>query len=230
MAKELTPEEEKEFEQYRVFKTLQVPGFPGVTPPKGWIPPLDSVLREMGVYDTKQGVWVALPLQAFTEGLVHAEYLTALGKIDTRKTATLTVPSGTGVGLYATRKQIVVPPGEVWFITELDLSTPVQHAGIVLANVRISKWPDSATTPDLDGLAFWDGDQGAAAGGDYTAECYQAAPLVFPLGQAIGTPIRLVPGDYLSICAQVTTAPLNADSIVTLTPYGWKGKLLAPVS
>jgi hypothetical protein len=226
MVKQLTPQEEEEFKQ---FKALQA-GYPGVQPPKGWVPPIDTVLRPMGVYDTKSGAWVGLPLQALIEALVQAEYLTPLGKIDSRNAITLTVPSGTGVGLYATRKNIEVPAGEVWFITALDLVTPVQHAGIVLANVRISNWPDSAATPDADGLPFWATNQGGAGGLNVTGECYQAAPLLIPLGEAIGTPIKLPPGAKLTICAEVTTAQLNADSVITLTPYGWKGKLLAPVS
>jgi hypothetical protein len=193
MVKQLTPQEEEEFKQ---FKALQA-GYPGVQPPKGWVPPIDTVLRPMGVYDTKSGAWVGLPLQALIEALVQAEYLTPLGKIDSRNAITLTVPSGTGVGLYATRKNIEVPAGEVWFITALDLVTPVQ---------------------------------GGAGGLTVTGECYQAAPLLIPLGEAIGTPIKLPPGAKLTICAEVTTAQLNADSVITLTPYGWKGKLLAPVS
>jgi hypothetical protein len=225
MGKELSPEEE-----HKLFTPQQTPGYAGVAPPKGWVPPLDSIMREMGVYDTKNGVWVGLPLQAFIEALVHAEYLTPLGKIDARNVATLTVPSGTGVGLYATRKAIEVPAGEVWFITQLDLVTPVQHAGIVLANVRVSNWPDIATTPDADGLPFWTTNQGGAGGANPTGECYQAAPLIFPLGEALGTPIKLPPAAKLTLCAEVTTAQLNADSVITLTPYGWKGKLLAPVS
>jgi hypothetical protein len=50
------------------------------------------------------------------------------------------------------------------------------------------------------------------------------------LGDGIGAPLRLPPGSKLTICAEVTTAALTADRVVTLTPYGWKGKLLAPVS
>ncbi len=226
MAKELTAEaERKEFTPQQAY-----PGFPGVQPPKGWVPPVDTVLRPMGVYDTKNGAWVGLPLQAFIEALVHAEYLTPLGKIDSRNAITLTVPSGTGVGLYTTRKSIEVPAGEVWFITQLDLATPVQHGGIVLANVRVSNWPDSAATPDADGLPFWATNQGDAAGANPTGECYQAAPLIFPMGEAIGTPIKLPPAAKLTLFAEVTVAALNADSVVTLTPYGWRGKLLAPVS
>ncbi len=209
------------------FTTQQAgPGYPGARPPKGWVPPLDVLLREMGVYDNKEGVWKALPLQAFTEALIHAEQLNSLGKVDSRHAATLTIPSGTGIGIYATRKQIEVPDTEIWFLTQLELVTPAQSGGIVVANVRISGWPDTATTPDADGLPFWATNRGGALGGTYDAECYGCAPAFVALGDAIGAPLKLLPGAKLTICAEVTVAALTADRIVTLTPYGWKGKRL----
>ena len=224
MEKVLTPQEEK-FTPQQAY-----PGYPGVTLPKGWVPPLDAVMRLMGVYDTKKGAWVGLPLQAFIEALVQAEQLNPLGKIDSRQAATLTVPSGTGIGVYTTRKAIEVPTTEIWFLSQLELVTPAQSGGIVLANVRISGWPDSAATPDSDGLPFWAANRGGALGGTYVAECYGCAPAFVTLGDAIGAPLRLPPGSKLTVCAEVTVAALAADRVVTLTPYGWKGKLLAPVS
>ncbi len=214
----------------KVMTPLQGPGYPGVQPPKGWVPPLGQWLTLLGVYDNKKGVWEGLPLQAFIEGLIHAEQLNSFGKIDARQQTTLTIPSGTGVGVYQTRKSIEVPSGEVWFLSQFQLDTPAQNGGIVLANVRISQWPDTATTPDSDGLPFWAANRGGALGGTYVAECYGCAPAFVTLGDAIGAPLRLPPGSKLTICAEVTVAALAADRVVTLTPYGWKGKLLAPVS
>jgi len=222
------PEERIPTPEEKLFTPQQA--YPGITPPKGWVPPIDAVLRLMGVYDNVKGAWVGLPLQAFIEALVHAEQLNSLGKIDSRQVKTLTVPSGTGVGLYATRAYIEVPTTEIWFLSQLQLDTPAQLGGIVLANIRISKWPDSAATPDTDGLPFWATDRGGAVGGSYYAECYGCSPAFAALGDAIGAPLRLPPGSKLAICAQVTTAALTGDRVVTLTPYGWKGKLLAPVS
>jgi hypothetical protein len=206
------------------------PGYPGVQPPKGWVPPLDAVTTLIGVYDNKKGTWVGLPLQAFIEALVQSEQLTPLGKVDSRLAATLTVPSGTGIGVYATRKQIEVPSSEIWFLSQLELVTPAQSGGIVLANIRISSWPDTASSPDTDGQAFWAANRGGALGGTYVAECYGCAPAFVALGDGIGAPLRLPPGTKLTICAEVTTAALAADRVITLTPYGWKGKLLAPTS
>lgn len=206
------------------------PGYPGVTPPKGWVPPLDAVMRLMGVYDNKKGVWVGLPLQAFIEALVLAEQLNSFGKVDSRQAATLTVPSGTGVGIYATRKAIEVPGAEMWFLSHLVLVTPAKDGGTVYANVRVSTWPDAAATPDADGLPFWATNKGDDAGKTFTASCYGSAPGIADLGDAIGAPLRLPPGSKLTICAEVTGAALTSDRMVSLTPYGWKGKLLAPLS
>ena len=154
----------------------------------------------------------------------------SFGKIDARQQTTLTIPSGTGVGIYQTRKSIEVPSGEVWFLSQFQMDTPAQNGGIVLANVRLSQWPDTATTPDSDGLPYWAADRGGALGGSYVGECYGCAPAFVTLGDGIGVPLRLPAGAKATICAQVTVAALGADRVVTLTPYGWKGKLLAPVS
>lgn len=220
MEKVLTPQEQ--FTPQQAY-----PGYPGVSLPKGWIPYPDVVLRLMGVYDNKSGTWVGLPLQAFIEGLVKSEQLNPLGKIDSRQKVTLTVPSGTGIGTYATRKYITVPTGELWFVSSLVLVTPAKQGGTVYANVRIVNWPDSAATPDKDGLPYWAADQGADAGKTATAKCYED---IVAADDDIGAPIRLPPGATLALCASVTGAALTADCDVTLTPYGWKGKLLAPVS
>jgi len=221
MEKVLTPEKEK-FTPQQAY-----PGYPGVALPKGWVPPPDVVMRLMGVYDTKKGTWVGLPLEAFIEGLVKSEQLNPLGKIDSRQKVTLTVPNGTGVGIYATRKYITVPTGELWFISSLVLVTPAKQGGTVYANVRISTWPDSAATPDKDGLPYWAADQGDDAGKTFTAKCLEG---VVADDDGISAPIRLPPGAALALCASVTGAALTANCDVILTPYGWRGKLLAPLS
>jgi len=67
------------------------PGYPGVQPPKGWVPPLGGVLNLIGVYDTDKGVWVGLPLQALTQALVLAEALHTMDRIDERDYVEVTV-------------------------------------------------------------------------------------------------------------------------------------------
>ena len=202
--------------------------YPGVRPPSGWVPPLDApsdtIVRIMAVYNNATGYWVGLPLQVFTEALVWAEFLTPIGKIDTRNAITLTVPLGTAVGVYATRATIVVPAGEVWFLDVLELITPVAAGGTTSGNFRISSWTDD-NLADVDGKAFWAADQGNAVGGNYYAECHIAAPM-WALGDQIGTPIKLEGGDIITLCASVTVLALTAAQVLTLNPFGWKAKRL----
>jgi hypothetical protein len=208
----------------RGFGPLQ---YPGQRPPRGWVPSLDvpekTLLRVLGVYDNDTGYIVVLPIQALTEALVLAEMAHSLGKIDARDAVTLTVLNGTATGVYATRTKLgPVPADEVWFLTILELATPAQAGGITLGNIRVSAWEDSGG--DSDGQLVWAAYQGDAFGVLAYAESHVGAP-VLNLEQ-IATPLRLGPGAYLSLCAQITTAALTADRTLTLTPYGWKGKLL----
>jgi hypothetical protein len=174
----------------------------------------------MGVYDSKTGYWVGLPIEALVEALVQAEYLTPVGKLDTRDAITLTIPSGTGVAVYATVKELVVPSDEVWFLTQIQLDVPAPNVGTPLGNFRISEWPDATNAA---GKPFWAVNQGV---GTVYAECFQAAPLFLPPGDFIGTPIKLPPGSKLTLFGEVTVAALGADRTLTLTPYGWKAKRL----
>lgn len=173
-------------------------------------------------YYKGQAVFVDLD-KLVNQPLVHAEQLNSLGKIDTRNQITLTIPSGTAVGVYGTVIELEVPSGEVWFLSQVELITPAQAGGIVLGNFRVSGWSD----PDYAaGQKFWVNNQGQAAGGTYVAECYGCAPAFVALGDAIGTPLRLGPGAKLTLFGEVTTAALTADRTLTLNPYGWKGKQL----
>ena len=161
--------------------------------------------------------------KANNQPLVHAEQLNSLGKIDTRNQITLTIPNGTAVGVYGTVAELEVPSGEVWFLSQVELITPAQAGGIVLGNFRISGWSDPNVAA---GQAFWANNQGQALGGTYVAECYGCAPAFVALGDAIGAPLRLGPGDKLTLFGEVTTAALTAARTLTLNPYGWKGKRL----
>lgn len=207
-------------------KQVSAKQYPGTAPPTGWIPAVGPYLVPVAVYDNTKKNWVGLPIQALVEALVLAEQLSPLGKIDSRNAITLTVPTGTAVGAYATRKYLEVPADEVWFLSQVQLVTPAQAGGIVLANFRVSLWKDSAATPDADGLPFWAANQGQAAGGTYVAQCSIASPALSPLGDVIGAPLRLPPSSKLALVAEVTTAALTADCSATLTPFGWKGKRL----
>jgi len=207
-------------------KQISAQQYPGIAPPSGWVPAIGPNLMPMAVYDNVKKNWVGLPIQALIEALVQAEQLSPLGKIDSRNAVTLTVPSGAAVGAYATRKYIEVPADEVWYLSQVQLVTPAQAGGIVVANFRLSPWKDSAATPDADGLPFWAANQGQAAGGTYTAQCSAVASGLFAVGDVIGAPLRLPPSSKLALVAEVTTAALTADCTATLTPFGWKGKRL----
>jgi hypothetical protein len=86
------------------------PGYPGVRPPKGWMPPLGELLSLLGVYDNESGYWVGLPLQALTEALLVAESLHTEDRIDERDKIEVTVPNGTAQDTAKT-KEFEVPEG-----------------------------------------------------------------------------------------------------------------------
>lgn len=207
------------------FTPQQGPGYPGVRPPKGWVPPLDVLLREMGVYDNKEGVWKALPLQAFTEALVVAESKHALDRIDDRDAVSAKIASGSEVGAQATAS-IEVPSGEVWFLNRLVLTSPAEssggHGDIVKVNVRISRWafPDSrtGTTTNENGRAYWSAAKGSASLDTYTID--------LPAQGELGEELRLFGGDKITLEATLTGANAGADLTATLTPYGRKAKRL----
>jgi len=187
--------------------------------------PQNTVLRVIAVYDSDSGYLQVLPLQALTEGLVKAESVHSLAKLDSRDAVTLTVPNGTATGVYATRAKLgPVDSDEVWFISIIQVDTPAQAGGITLGNFRVKTWEDAGG--DADGQLFWANFQGGAVAGAYYAEFHTGAPVLALPGDQVGVPLRLGPADYIQLCTQITTAALTADRTLTLTPYGWKGKLL----
>lgn len=196
-------------------------------PPKGYVPPLRNELQPTGVYDTKTGYWVGLPIEALVEALVHAEMLNPVGKVDSRNAITLTIPAGTAVGVYGTTSELAVPSDEVWYLSHVVLDVPAPSVGDFYANFRVSEWPDAAVAA---GRLFWPANQGPGLD-QFAAECYQAAPLFATWGAdwagRLGTPIRLGPGGKLTLVGEVQAAgPTGVDRTITLTPYGWKGKRL----
>ncbi|MCX7912300.1 MAG: hypothetical protein N2506_04990 [Dehalococcoidales bacterium] len=210
----------------RVMTPQQYPGTPGVAPPRGWVPPLDTFLRLIGVYDNSRGVWVGLPLQALTEALVAAEAKHALDRIDDRDAVQATITDGSEVGTVKT-VSIEVPSGEVWFINRIVVTSPAESStgtgDIVRVNVRISRWayPDSrsGSSANENGRAYWSAAKGSASGGEYTIN--------FAAQGELGEELRLVGGDKITLEATLTGAEAGADLTATLTPYGRKGKRLA---
>ncbi|MDD4987110.1 MAG: hypothetical protein PHQ43_15335 [Dehalococcoidales bacterium] len=183
------------------------PGYPGVQPPKGWVPPLGGVLNLIGVYDTDKGVWVGLPLQALTQALVLAEALHTVDRIDERNYVEVTVPDASAAGTAKT-KELEVPAGEVWFINRFNLVTEAEVTG----NVRVSKFPKVS---DVD-KKYLGTDQAAGADTDY--DLASAGEL--------GAELRLVGGDKLTVVATAGVLT-TADRTVTLNLYGRKARRLA---
>jgi len=184
------------------------PGFPGVRPPKGWMPPLGQWLSLIGVYDNESGYWVGLPLQALTEALLVAESLHTEDRIDERDKVEVTVPNGTAQDTVKT-KEFEVPEGEVWYLNRLNLVTEAEVSG----NIRISRFPRTDTTDKK----YLGTDQ--AAGSDINYDLGDAGQL--------GADLRLVGGDKITVVATVTAAGgTTADRKVTLNPFGRKARRL----
>jgi len=184
------------------------PGYPGVRPPKGWMPPLGQWLSLIGVYDNESGYWVGLPLQALTEALLVAESLHTEDRIDERDKVEVTVPSGTAQDTVKT-KELEVPEDEVWYLNRLNLVTEAEVSG----NIRISKFPRTDTTDKK----YLGTDQ--AAGSDVNYDLKDAGQL--------GADLRLVGGDKITVVATVTAGGgTTADRKVTLSPFGRKARRL----
>ena len=196
---------------------------PGVLPPTGWVPPLDTKMTLIGVYNTQSGRWVGLPIQALVEALVQAESKYALDRIDDRDGVQATIPNGSAVGTEVTAS-ITVPSGEVWFLNRLVVTSPADSGAgeIVTVNVRISKWqaPDSRTGTAINdaGRSYWANAQGTTAADTYTID--------LPAQGELGEELRLFAGDTITLVATLTTAAAGADLTATLKPYGRKAKRL----
>ena len=184
------------------------PGYPGVRPPKGWMPPLGELLSLLGVYDNESGYWVGLPLQALTEALLVAESLHTEDRIDERDKIEVTVPNGTAQDTVKT-KEFEVPEGEVWYLNRLNLVTEAEVSG----NIRISKFPKTDSTDKK----YLGTDQ--AASNDVNYDLKDAGQL--------GADLRLVGGDKVTVVATVTAVGgTTADRKVTLNPFGRKARRL----
>ena len=174
---------------------------PGAQPVPGYVPALGDTLVPVAVYDTAQGLWVGFPLQAMTKALIEAEKLDVEDILDSRNMITLTVPSGSGVGVVVAQ-DFAVPAGGVWWINQLDLVTPVGVTG----NILISRFPEVSGLPK----ALLAADQVVNSDINYDLTA---------LGM-LGTPLRLLPGDIITVRGTVTVAQ-TAAATVTLVPSGY---------
>ena len=226
----------------------QLPGYPGVRPPKGWVPPLNQWLSLLGVYDNESGFWVGLPLQVLSEQLVLAEKQHALDRIDLRNgQVSITVPIGTAVGAQVTG-EIEVPEDEIWFLRNHEIRVHQQAAltaGDLICNFRVSRFP---TTDDVARLFYSINDrltatQALIAAGDVfdhdlvlagaywdgaaEVKVYREVVRDFADPDELGNALRLTGGDKLTLVATGETAAIAGGAItVDLTVWGLRGKRL----
>jgi hypothetical protein len=198
---------------------------PGVPPAKGWVPPVSPVLTLIGVYDTRQGLWVGLSQQALTEALVVAESKYAIDRIDERDKVEAKIPIGSEIGTKKTAS-FEVKEGEVVFINRIVVVSPAESGAgvgdIVKVNFRISKWqaPDvrGGDTVNENGRSYWSESKGTTAEDTYTVD--------LPAQGELGEELRLFGPARITLVAELTGAAAAADLIATLTPYGRKAKRL----
>jgi len=226
----------------------QLPGYPGVRPPKGWVPPLNQWLSLLGVYDNESGFWVGLPLQVLSEQLVLAEKQHALDRIDPRNgQVSITVPIGTAVGASVTG-EIEVPEDEIWYLRGHEIRVHQQAAltaGDLICNFRVSRFP---TTDDVAKLFYstvdrltatqaliaagdvYDHDQvlvGAYWDGAAEVKVYRDVIRDFADPDELGNALRLIGGDKLTLVVTGETVAIAGGAVsVDLTVWGLRGKRL----
>ncbi len=224
---------------------LIAPGYPGVAPPMGWVPPLGGVLNLIGVYDTRRRGWVGLPLEALTEALVVGEKQHALDRVDARNgRCSLTIPEGTAVGESKTA-EIEVPAGEVWYLRNHEIrvhEAAALSAGDLVCNFRVSRFPK---VNDVDKLFYSTEDrltatQALIAAGDVCdhrsiiwrdaiGDVAHKRDVLrdFADPDELGNALRLFGGDKLTLVVTVADAETaDADVDVDLTVWGLRGKRL----
>ncbi len=182
--------------------------------------------------------WRTLNLDALRQLWRLFERIQPIGKIDARHAISATVPATAEVDDVVT-SSITVPSGELWFIQKLVLQSPEQTAAegqIVLVNFRISSFPDDADPPSEDGKLYWATGKGTIAADVFPVEFFTGAPGLDYGGGALDeegvrndnldVPLRLVGGDKITLVATLTAVNATAGLVSTLTPYGYKGRIL----
>ncbi len=187
---------------------------------------LGSVLA--GGYDSKDGSLRALDLDVLRQLKVDSEKQHILGILDGRDAeshATVTIPAGSVVNTTL-RASLAPKAGEVWYLHCVRIAVPVVGAGgqILVANWRSDVWPDTAATPDADGLPYYAANQGVGAVANFDAEFHAGAPFFDPKGIAV--PLRIPYGKKVTLVGLLTVAGTVPAIACDLFLYGYKGKLL----
>ncbi len=164
----------------------------------------------IGVYKGEARFW-DLDM-AVNQPLALVEKAHALDRLDDRDVVSVKIGAGAAIGATGRDKHIV-PAGKVHFINRLVVSAPAADGGgaFLTVNVRVSIWPDVATTPDTDGKAYWTTDKQPKG---------VPVTLDLPAQGELGEELRLPAGSSLTLVATVAGAGLAADTTATLIPYG----------
>ncbi len=170
----------------------------------------------LGKYKTKVAFWDLD--KAVNQPLVLVEKAHALNKLDDRNVVDVKIGAGAAIG-QSGRDKHTVPAGKVHFINRLVANAPAADGGgaFLTVNVRVSIWPDTATTPDTDGKSYWTTDKEPKG---------TPVTLDLPAQGELGEELRLPAGSTLTLVATVKGAALAADTTATLIPYGREANAL----
>ena len=178
----------------------------------------------VGGFDPQTNGYNLLNLDTLRQLWILQEPQHILGVLDGRDQLSAAVAAGAAIGSQAS-DELVVPAGEVYYISMIEVVSPAESGpgvgDILQVNFRVSVWPDSAS--EL-GQSFWDGWQGTVALDTFLAEFHPGAPIFDP--KNLPVPLRLPAGSKITLQAKLAGAVAGAQLTATLTPYGYKGKLL----
>ena len=183
------------------------------------------------------GVWLIgkykggvakLDIDTLIAPLVLAEQLHILGILDGREEdydlQTIRIPNGAAIGAEV-REKLVVPSGEIWYVTAIRLVTPADQGGTPAINWRCSLWPDRAATPDPDGQAFHKDPKSKSTSGDtWYDEFHPFAPSISVFNKPVA--LRLPAGTVITAIATNLNAAATANMDCTLALKGYVGRAL----
>jgi len=175
-----------------------------------------------------KGVPVSLDITTLIEPLVLAEQLHILGLLDGREEdydkQTITIPNLAAINAVVT-ESLIVPAGEVWFVTAVELATPADAGGTPAINWSCSLWTDRAATPSPFGQPFRAAAYSNTPGGGTVYDEF-VPPANWWAATNKPVVLRLPAGAVLTFVATNLTAAATANMACTAKLYGYIGKSL----
>ncbi len=183
-----------------------------------------------------RGEWRTLNLDALRQLWRLFERIQPIGKLDTRDQIEVEFEADAEEDDVLTEK-LTVPAGQIWFIQKIVVVTPADDNGAEYhANFRVSCFVDDADPPSEHGQLYWATDKHDGGGESFVVDFWTGAPGLdygaAALNEAgarnhnLDVPLRLAPGDYITLVGAIREDDANAGGTVTLTPYGYKARLL----